>query len=97
MLTLKTVSGRLKELFRGRAPAASPEPGSRNLLVVDDEERFFFVSEYFSQHGSGRHGAREEESEGLIRPEYKGSFRIFVWSPATPDGIGSSSLSINES
>ena len=72
MLKLKTVSGRLRELFRGRAQTAHSnriEPGSRNLLVVDDEESICFsMSEYFSQHGFKVDTARElEEAEKLIR------------------------------
>ena len=72
MLTLKTVSGRLKELFRGRAHGAKTrraEPGPRRLLIVDDEESICFsMSEYFSQHGFNVDTAREmEEAEGLIK------------------------------
>ena len=72
MLNLKTVSGRLKELFRGReqtAPVNRAAPGSRNLLVVDDEESICFsMSEYFSQHGFKVDTARElEEAEKLIK------------------------------
>ena len=77
MLNLKTVSGRLRELFRGRDQSASlhhAEPGPRNLLVVDDEESICFsMSEYFSQHGFKVDTAHEmEEVEGLItQTEYK--------------------------
>ena len=77
MLNLKSVSGRLKELFRGRDRSATTEhlePGSRTLLVVDDEESICFsMSEYFSQHGYKVDTARErEEAEGLIKEtEYK--------------------------
>lgn len=72
MFNLKTVSGRLKELFRGREqPTVSQptEPSSGNLLVVDDEESICFsISEYFSQHGFKVDTAREmEEAEGLIK------------------------------
>ncbi len=72
MLTLKTVSGRLRELFRGREPTAAidrRETSSTNLLVVDDEESICFsMSEYFSQHGFKVDTAREiEEAEGLIK------------------------------
>jgi len=72
MLTLKTVSGRLRELFRGREPAAvadRKEAPSTKLLVVDDEESICFsMSEYFSQHGFKVDTAREmEEAEGLIK------------------------------
>src|SRR5690348_17878823 len=74
MLTLKSVSGRLRELFRGREPAAvavtdHAEPRSTRLLVVDDEESICFsMSEYFSQHGFAVDTAREiEEAEGLIK------------------------------
>ena len=75
MLTLKTVSGRLRELFRGRDKMAeNDEPGRRTLLVVDDEESICFsMREYFSQHGFKVDTAREmEEAEGLIKAtEYK--------------------------
>ena len=77
MLKLKTVSGRLRELFRGREQTTvneSIEPQSRNLLVVDDEESICFsMSEYFSQHGYKVDTAREmEEAEGLIKAtDYK--------------------------
>ena len=72
MLTLKSVSGRLRELFRGREQAAvtdRAEPGSTRLLVVDDEESICFsMSEYFSQHGFAVDTARElDEAEGLIK------------------------------
>jgi len=74
MLTLKTVSGRLRELFRGREQTAGTatdrtDPGSTRLLVVDDEESICFsMSEYFSQHGFEVDTARElEEAEGLIK------------------------------
>ena len=77
MLNLKTVSGRLKKLFRGWGQTAVKdpvEPGSQNLLVVDDEESICFsMREYFSQHGFKVDTAREmEEAEGLIKEtEYK--------------------------
>jgi DNA-binding NtrC family response regulator len=77
MLKLKTVSGRLRELLRGReqtAPSDRVEPSSRNLLVVDDEESICFsMSEYFSQHGFKVDTAHEmEEVEGLIKEtDYK--------------------------
>src|SRR5215204_6082601 len=77
MLKLKSVSGRLKELFRGRQQTAVKnrvESGSQNLLVVDDEESICFsMSEYFSQHGFKVDTAHEmEEVEGLIKQtEYK--------------------------
>lgn len=74
MLTLKSVSGRLRELFRGREqPAVAvkdrAKPGSTKLLVVDDEESICFsMSEYFSQHGFKVDTARElDEAEGLIQ------------------------------
>jgi DNA-binding NtrC family response regulator len=73
MLTLKTVSGRLRKLFRGREQTAvevtDRKPGSTKLLVVDDEESICFsMSEYFSQHGFKVDTAREiEEAEGLIK------------------------------
>jgi len=66
MLKLKTVSGRLKQLLRGREETIAVrnrvEPGSGNLLVVDDEESICFsMSEYFSQHGYKVDTAREME------------------------------------
>lgn len=74
MLTLKKVSGRLRELFRGREQAAvaltdRAEARSTRLLVVDDEESICFsMSEYFSQHGFDVDTARElDEAEGLIK------------------------------
>ncbi len=72
MLMLKTVSGRLRELFRGReknADGVDAESGRRSLLVVDDEESICFsMREYFSQHGYNVDTAREmEEAEGLIK------------------------------
>lgn len=76
MLTLKTVSGRLKEIFWGRDQTtnARVESKPRTLLVVDDEESICFsMSEYFSQHGFKVDTAREkEEAEGLIKEtEYR--------------------------
>ena len=76
MLSLKTVSGRLKEFFWGRDQTAIDrvEKTPRNLLVVDDEESICVsMSEYFSQHGFKVDTAREkEEAEGLIKEtEYK--------------------------
>lgn len=82
MLILKAVSGRLRELFRGREQITEPsavapdavESDSRNLLVVDDEESICFsMSEYFSQHGFKVDTAHEiEEVEGLIKvTDYK--------------------------
>jgi DNA-binding NtrC family response regulator len=77
MLTLKTVSGRLKKLLLGREETTAVdriEPTVRTLLVVDDEESICFsMSEYFSQHGYKVDTAREkEEAEGLIKKtEYK--------------------------
>src|SRR5215203_1644104 len=73
MLTIKTVSGHLKQLFYGReettAGSDRPESISANLLVVDDEESICFsMSDYFSQHGFKVDTAREmEEAEGLIQ------------------------------
>ena len=73
MLTLKRVSGRLRELLLGRAQASEVsdpgKQGSTKLLVVDDEESICFsMSEYFSQHGFKVDTAREiEEAEGLIK------------------------------
>lgn len=77
MLKLKTVSGRLKELFRGREQKTAKDrrgAAPSNLLVVDDEESICFsMSEYFSQHGFKVDTAREvEEAQGLIQEtEYK--------------------------
>jgi len=76
MPILKTVSGRLREFFRGRQTAFSDpsDGGPRNLLVVDDEESICFsMREYFSQHGYNVDTAREmDEAEGLIRDtDYK--------------------------
>ena len=96
MLTLKTVSGRLRELFRGREQAAvavtdRAEPGSTKLLVVDDEESICFsMSEYFSQHGFTVDTAREiEEAEGLIKEtDYKVIIQDLRLGVAQhPDGI----------
>ena len=77
MLKLKTVSGRLRELFRGREQSANNRPADpvpRKLLVVDDEESICFsMSEYFSQQGFKVDTAREmDEAEGLLKQsEYK--------------------------
>jgi CheY-like chemotaxis protein len=77
MLMLKTVSGRLRELFRGRTKNAvdgREEPARRKLLVVDDEEAICFsMRDYFSQHGYKVDTASEmEEAEGLIKAtDYK--------------------------
>ena len=92
MLNLKTVSGRLKELFRGREQnTRQAEPAPRKLLVVDDEESICFsMSEYFSQHGFKVDTAREmEEAEGLIREtNYKVIIQDLRLGPARhPDGI----------
>src|ERR1044071_9853312 len=73
MLTLKRVSGRLRELFLGREQAGAvtdrTNRSSAKLLVVDDEESICFsMREYFSQHGFKVDTAREiEEAEGLLR------------------------------
>jgi DNA-binding NtrC family response regulator len=77
MLMLKTASGRLRELFRGRTKNAvdgREEPARRKLLVVDDEESICFsMRDYFSQHGYKVDTASEmEEAEGLIKAtDYK--------------------------
>jgi DNA-binding NtrC family response regulator len=73
MLTLKRVSGRLRELLLGRESARAvtdrTKISSARLLVVDDEESICFsMREYFSQHGFKVDTAREiEEAEGLIK------------------------------
>src|SRR5215211_7386722 len=73
MLKLKTVSGRLKQIFSGRKETTAVKyrvkPGSGSLLVVDDEESICFsMSEYFSQHGFKVDTAQEmEEAEWLIK------------------------------
>ena len=93
MLTLKTVSGRLKEFFWGRDQTASDrvEKSPRTLLVVDDEESICFsMSEYFSQHGFKVDTAREmEEAEGLIKgTDYKVIIQDLRLGIAShPDGI----------
>ena len=94
MLMLKTVSGRLRELFRGRekkAVGVDAESGRRNLLVVDDEESICFsMREYFSQHGYRVDTAREmDEAEGLIK---KTSYKVIIQDlrlglTRHPDGI----------
>ena len=94
MLKLKTVSGRLRELFRGREQSANTlraEPVPRKLLVVDDEESICFsMSEYFSQHGFKVDTAREmEEAEGLLKEtEYKVIIQdLRLGAARHPDGI----------
>jgi DNA-binding NtrC family response regulator len=92
MLKLKAVSGRLRELFRGRDQTnRRPEPVPRKLLVVDDEESICFsMSEYFSQHGFKVDTAREmEEAEVLLKKtEYKVIIQDLRLGPARhPDGI----------
>lgn len=69
MKALKRVSGRLKELLRGRHKSAPLEARGLHLLVVDDEESICFsMSEYFSSHGFKVDTARElEEAETLIK------------------------------
>lgn len=95
MWNLKTVSGRLRELFRGRGQAVAKkddvEPSLRNLLVVDDEESICFsMSEYFTQHGFKVDTAREmEEAEGLIKET---EYRVIIQDlrlglTRQPDGI----------
>jgi DNA-binding NtrC family response regulator len=92
MLKLKTVSGRLRELFRGRDQNnRNSEPVPRKLLVVDDEESICFsMSEYFSQHGFKVDTAREmEEAEGLLKEtEYKVIIQdLRLGAARRPDGI----------
>ena len=94
MLNLKRVSGRLLEFFRGReqnADSKRPELGSRNLLVVDDEESICFsMSEYFSRHGFKVDTAREmDEAEGLIKTtDYKVIIQdLRLGMARRPDGI----------
>ena len=92
MLKLRTVSGRLRELFRGREQNSQrAEPVPRKLLVVDDEESICFsMSEYFSQHGFKVDTAREmEEAEGLLKQtEYKVIIQdLRLGAARRPDGI----------
>ena len=92
MLKLKTVSGRLRELFRGREQnSQNAERVPRKLLVVDDEESICFsMSEYFSQHGFKVDTAREmEEAEGLLKKtEYKVIIQdLRLGTARHPDGI----------
>jgi DNA-binding NtrC family response regulator len=92
MLKLKTVSGRLRELFRGREQNTDRgERVLRKLLVVDDEESICFsMSEYFSQHGFKVDTAREiEEAEGLLKKtEYKVIIQdLRLGATRHPDGI----------
>ena len=92
MLKLKTVSGRLRELFRGREQNNhKAERMPRKLLVVDDEESICFsMSEYFSQHGYKVDTAREmEEAEGLLKKtEYKVIIQdLRLGAARRPDGI----------
>ena len=92
MLKLKTVSGRLRELFRGREQHnQNAERVPRKLLVVDDEESICFsMSEYFSQHGYKVDTAREmEEAEGLLKKtEYKVIIQdLRLGATRHPDGI----------
>ena len=92
MLTLKTVSGRLRELFYGREHTTANERiEPRNLLVVDDEESICFsMSEYFSQHGFTVDTAREmHEAENLIKAtDYKVIIQdLRLGMERHPDGI----------
>ena len=92
MLKLKTVSGRLRELFRGREQnSQNAERVPRKLLVVDDEESICFsMSEYFSQQGYKVDTAREmEEAEGLLKnTEYKVIIQdLRLGATRHPDGI----------
>jgi len=92
MLKLKTVSGRLRELFRGREQnSQNVERVPRKLLVVDDEESICFsMSEYFSQQGYKVDTAREmEEAEGLLKnTEYKVIIQdLRLGATRHPDGI----------
>ncbi len=92
MLKLKTVSGRLRELFRGREQnSQKAERAPRKLLVVDDEESICLsMSEYFSQHGFKVDTAREmEEAEGLLKnTEYKVIIQdLRLGATRHPDGI----------
>jgi DNA-binding NtrC family response regulator len=92
MLKLKAVSGRLRELFRGREQNnRHRELVPRKLLVVDDEESICFsMSEYFSQQGFKVDTAREmEEAEGLLKQtEYKVVIQdLRLGAARHPDGI----------
>jgi DNA-binding response OmpR family regulator len=74
MKTWKKVSGRLRELLRGRQKAPPRDVDGLHLLVVDDEESICFsIGEYFSSHGFKVDTARElEEAETLIKlTDYK--------------------------
>ena len=92
MPILKTVSGRLREFFRGRQTVSEATDGRpRNLLVVDDEESICFsMREYFSHHGYNVDTAREmDEAEGLIRET---EYRVIIQDlrlglTRNPDGI----------
>ena len=69
MKTLKRVSGRLRELLRGRDRAVPRDVHGLHLLVVDDEESICFsIGEYFSSQGFKVDTAQElEEAETLIK------------------------------
>lgn len=95
MLTLKRVSGRLRELLLGReqtgADTDRTKPNTTKLLVVDDEESICFsMREYFSQHGYKVDTAHEiEEVEGLIKEtEYQVIIQdLRLGMDPRPDGI----------
>jgi two-component system, NtrC family, response regulator PilR len=69
MKTLKRVSGRLRELLRGRVKHTPRDVHGIHLLVVDDEKSICFsMEEYFSSHGFKVDTACElEEAETLIK------------------------------
>lgn len=67
MRKLKSVSGRLRRLFRGSNDAAATQVTPHLLIVEDEESICFSMREYFSQHGFKVDVAREvEEAEALI-------------------------------
>ena len=72
--TLKRVSGRLSQLFHGRAKA---EPPPRRLLIVDDEESICFsMTEYFTHHGFAVESANEvEQAERMIQ---NGKYEVII-------------------
>jgi ActR/RegA family two-component response regulator len=74
---LKKVSGRLRELLRGKSSSTPNEPVPARLLVVDDEESICFsISDYFARRGFKVDTAREvEEAERLIA---KTTYKVII-------------------